>query len=518
MKTLKHETKRIEHMANSAGSPIPLAVALAVLMTFTAPLSAAPVRQSFNDSAVTSAVKSDLRSDEGILLNSVDVSTSQGIVTLSGSVDNILAKRLAVNIAGSVRGVLDVIDRINITPVSRPDEDIRKDILTALLNDPATDSYQVAATVKDSVVTLTGTVGSQAESRLAQRIAEGVTGVKDVSNNLAINYSQKRTDTEIAADIQAVLHWDVWVVGYPIQVAVKDGHVTLSGTVGSVVEKSRVDSDAWVNGTLSVDDNGLKVEPLARDKMQRKREEAVWSDGEIKKALEASLRTDPRVSQHLPSVTVEEGVVILAGPVEDLKAKNAAGRDARDIVGVSRVDNELSVRPMLNLPSDADAQKGLQAALHWDPLLPGFQIEAAVINHIAYLNGVVDTTMQRAEAQDIASRTKGVIEVRNHLKIEYMPGIFFYNQPYYDFETFGPPYDFETFGPLPFPSDGQIKKDIERAFFWSPFVRRNDIAVTVDNGVAKLTGTVGTWIGYYEADQDARKGGAKEVINQLKVR
>ena len=28
MKTLKHDTKRIEHMANSAGSPIPLAVGI----------------------------------------------------------------------------------------------------------------------------------------------------------------------------------------------------------------------------------------------------------------------------------------------------------------------------------------------------------------------------------------------------------------------------------------------------------------------------------------------------------
>jgi osmotically-inducible protein OsmY len=501
-------------------APVILAVLTGLQMFVLLPLLAAEPGKVITDSGITAAVGTDFQHDMGVSEASIAVQTSQGIVTLSGSVDNILAKRLAVKIAESVRGVLGVIDQITLKPESRPDEDIRKDILMALLNDPATDSYKVSASVNDAVVTLTGTVGSMAESQLAQRIAEGVKGIKDIRNKLAINYMQKRTDAEITADIQEVLHWDVWTIGYPIQVAVKDGHVTLSGRVGSVVEKWRMDSDAWVNGALSVDDNGLKVDPLARDKMWRKRGKAAWSDNEIKKAVEASLRTDPRVSHYATkiNVTMEDGVAILDGPVEDMKAKSAAGRDARDIVGVSLVDNKLSVRPAINLPADADAQKDLQAALHWDPFLAGFQIEAAVINHTAYLNGSVDSALQKAEAQEIASRTKGVLVVRNHLKFEPEAGFFFYDQPYYDFVTFVPPYDFERFGPPPPKSDGQIKKDIERALFWSPFVHRNDITVTVDNGAAKLTGTVGTWIGYNEADQDARKSGAEEVINQLKVR
>jgi len=66
-------------------------------------------------------------------------------------------------------------------------------------------------------------------------------------------------------------------------------------------------------------------------------------------------------------------------------------------------------------------------------------------------------------------------------------------------------------------SDEQIKKSIENAFFWSPFVDRNDIKVTVDASEATLTGTVGTWIGYGEADKDAHKSGATVVRNRLKV-
>jgi hypothetical protein len=36
--------------------------------------------------------------------------------------------------------------------------------------------------------------------------------------------------------------------------------------------------------------------------------------------------------------------------------------------------------------------------------------------------------------------------------------------------------------------------------------------------VATLTGSVGTWIGYEEADQDAHKGGAAAVCNRLEVK
>ena len=54
--------------------------------------------------------------------------------------------------------------------------------------------------------------------------------------------------------------------------------------------------------------------------------------------------------------------------------------------------------------------------------------------------------------------------------------------------------------------------------FWSPFVDRDDIEVTVHGGVATLTGTVGTWIGYGEADKDARKSGAGDVINRIEVK
>lgn len=123
-------------------------------------------------------------------------------------------------------------------------------------------------------------------------------------------------------------------------------------------------------------------------------------------------------------------------------------------------------------------------------------------------------TPEPAEAQDAASRIKGVVEVRNHLKIEPECPIGCYDRPY---DNRPPAYVYDAFGPQPCPGDAQIKKTIEKAFFWSPFVHRDDIKVTVDGGVAVLTGRVGSWISYEEANRDAVKGGASAVVNKLNV-
>jgi len=494
-----------------------LLMAVGTQMMVLPPLHAAATKKEITDRSITSAVEGGLNLEKGVFPNDVDVSTRQGIVTLSGSVDNLLAKERSVKIAESIRGERGVIDRIAVTPVSRPDADIRKDIQTALLQDPATESYQVAVSVQDAVATLTGSVGSYEEKQLAARMGSGVKGVKEVRNDVTINYLAKRTDPEIAADVKARLQWDIWINGGLISPVVKDGKVTLTGTIGSAISKSRAFDDAWVNGVTSVNDSGLAIEPQARGSSHRKFKD--WSDLEIKQAVQVALRLDPRVSAFSPEVTVDEGEVFHNGDVGNLKAKTSAEQDAINTAGVSGVDNFLKVRPK-GEPTDAEMEKQLKAALSWDPSLDGTTLHVAVINRTAYLSGAVDSRFQRAEAQDVASRTKGVVSVRNQLKLA--PSIFDYHSYYSDdewpFYNGAPYYDPNTAWPKPHLSDAQIKKKIKNGFFWSPFVDRDDIKVAVKGGVATLTGTVETWIGWGEADKDAHQSGATKVLNRIKVK
>jgi len=486
------------------------------------PLQAATPKKEIADSAITSAVSSGLMFEEGVFPNDLDVSTSQGIVTLSGSVRNILAKERALKMAESIRGVRGVIDRIAVTPVSRSDADIRKDIQAALRQDPATESYRVAVSVQNAVATLTGSVGSFTEKQLVARIAKGVKGTKDVRNDVSINYLSKRTDSEISADVKARLQWDVWINGELINVDVSGGRVTLTGSVGSSIAKSRASDDGWVSGVVSVDGSGIRVDPWAYNDTRRKLKYAIKPDSDIKQAVVAALRLDPRVAAFSPEVTVEGGEVVLSGIVGNLKAKSSAEQDAKNTVGVVGVDSLLKVRPS-GQATDAEMMAQLKAVIFWDPLLDGSTISADVISRVAYLSGTAGSLIQKAEAQDVASRTKGVVMVINHLNVKPQFSVTYYDWP--DSYPYVSPYAEELsyytsgmFGARLYMTDERIKKNIESGFSWSPFVHSDEIKVAVDGGVATLTGTVGTWIGWGEADRDARRSGAVGVVNRIKVK
>ncbi len=466
-----------------------------------------PPSKAITDDGLRVAVTEALQRARGVGAQAVEVAADRGVVTLSGTVGNLLAKDRAVRIAEVTRGVRSVIDRVAIDTPARPDEDIRKDILTALMNDPATEHYEVGVQVKDAVATLSGTVGSWAESQLAAQIARGVVGAKAIQNKLHVKYSASRTASEILADVRARLQWDVWVGGDPVTATVQDGKVTLTGSVGSALEKSRAVTDAWVTGVTDVDGKALEVDPEISRKTERRLSTPVATDAAIRQAVLAAFRYDPRVASGVPEVIVEDGSVILSGKVGNLKAKMAAGADARNTAGVWRVDNLLIVQRR-DLPGDAEASQVLKDALTRDPLLAGAQIESAVVDHSAYLSGWVSNSLQQAEAHDIASRVQGVVEIRNRLKVEPEDAVSYFDWPYLASDDYSPPRP---------KSNAEIARSIRKAFFWSPFVHRNDITVTVHGGVVTLDGKVGSWVGYEEADRDAHKSGATAVVNNLSV-
>ena len=484
-------------------------------------LQAAPMGRAVTDSGITSAVEEGLLFEKGVFTDDVDVSTSRGIVMLSGSLNNILAKERAVKIAESIRGVRGVIDRISVAPASRSDADTSKDIQAALRLDPATEAYRVAVSVQSGVATLAGSVGSYAEKQLVARIAKGVKGIRDVRNDVAIDYLSKRTDLQIAADVKARLQWDIWINGDSINAQVLDGRVALTGVVGSAIAKSRAFDDSWVNGVAFVDGTGLEVVPLAHDDARRKVKYATRSDSDIKQAIQAALHIDPRVAHFAPDVAIEAGEVILGGSVGNLKAKTSAEQDAANIVGVSGVDSHLRVRPN-GRSSDAEMREQLKAVLTWDPLLDGSRVDVAVVGRVAHLSGTVGSILQKAEAQDVASRTKGILLVSNHLQVEPDFAISNYDWPddsfYAESDCRLSSYCISgEFGPRLHLSDDRIRENIERGLFWNPFVRGDDVRVAVNGGVVTLAGTVGTWMGWREVDKRARSSGAIGVVNRVKI-
>lgn len=475
------------------------------------------------DDEVAVAVQRALRYDAAVPSDAISVKTVNGIVTLRGVVDNLLAKERASNVAAQVRGTRSVINLIDVEPPPRTDEAVAADIRSELRFDPATDRYQIEVEVRDGRVTLSGTVDSWQESRLAQHVVKSVPGVKEIVDRILVERARERPDEEIAADVTRMLEMDAWVDAAPIDVGVHDGTVRLAGTVGSVAEKNRAYADAWVAGVKAVNVGALTVEPWARG-AARAGNAASRSDEEIARAVRDVLLQDPRLDAFNVEVKVVDGVATLRGAVDNVKARMAAGRDARNTSGVDRVENLLRVRNVTKIADDT-VRTQLREALERNLTTEAREIEVKVKGGVAELSGTVASSLEKSEAGDVAQRAVGVVEVRNRLKVSSPEREFFV----YDDD---PPWDYEPrdrgamLDPIkarlglsgtPYANDGAIASDIENEMFWSPFVDGGDIRIEVTRGIATLTGTVHSRRELQAAIENAYEGGALDVINKLRV-
>jgi osmotically-inducible protein OsmY len=213
-------------------------VSLLLMVVLQVIVSPAPaVSQDLNDWDINLAVEDALVIEEAVDALFIDVETVEGVVTLSGYTANPLSKEKAASVARTIKGVRSVINNIEVRTVLRSDDQILLNVQQALLEDPATEAYNLDIGVSDGIVTLKGEVHSWQEKQMASEVAMSVKGVKAIENDIEIKYPQERLDLEIQEDIEGRLASDVWVDELLIKVQVQDGEVFLSGTVGSGQEK-----------------------------------------------------------------------------------------------------------------------------------------------------------------------------------------------------------------------------------------------------------------------------------------
>lgn len=488
-----------------------LTTLLAVLIG--APRAYAAVELS--DQGISDAIELDLLTDRAVLADRIDVLTNEGIVRLSGHVNNLLAKERAERIAETVRGVRSVVNTIEVVALQRPNADLRQDIKDALLANPATESYEIDVKAEAGAVTLTGKVSSWQEKNLAEKVAKRIRGVIRVENDLQIRYEEARSDADIRADVEQALRWNRLVDNALIQVAVDDGTVKLTGKVGSLAEKRQARFDAWTAGVKDVDDTGLTVAYWARDDQLRTDKYGVKSDAAVTDAIKKALVYDPRVASFNVEVSAASGIATLRGAVESLGAKRAAAETARNTVGVWRVRNLIKVRPD-GPPADATIESRVRNALQRDPYIEPYGVESSVTNGVVYLSGVVSSYFEKAQAEDVVSDVNGTVSVVNNLRVANSRLPLLYDPFIADYYPYD--YDWYSYAPAPpFKADWAIREDIDSEMWWSPFVDADEVAVSVDNGVATLTGDVDSFLERNAAIENAYEGGAVAVIDKINV-
>ena len=151
------------------------------------------------DATITGMIKTRLAADSRVRASEVNVDTTNGVVTLTGNVDGQEARNAAMKLARDTSGVSDVKDMISVRSGSASgeapdpsrtlgervdDAGITLRVKARLLDDPLVKGLQIDVDTRDTVVFLTGSVGSEAERKQAIEIARSTEGVTNVEANL----------------------------------------------------------------------------------------------------------------------------------------------------------------------------------------------------------------------------------------------------------------------------------------------------------------------------------------------
>lgn len=150
-----------------------------------------PVEEQVGDAALASKVKAKLAGDPEVNPFNVDVDVLDGVVTLRGRVAQEEARREAEKLARDTRGVVRVVNEIEIGTPRDPGERvtdnwIRTKIKSKLAADPQLNPFNIGVDVKDGVVTLTGVVETDGRRQEAETLALDTRGVVRVRNELRL--------------------------------------------------------------------------------------------------------------------------------------------------------------------------------------------------------------------------------------------------------------------------------------------------------------------------------------------
>jgi hyperosmotically inducible protein len=124
--------------------------------------------------------------------NAFTIGVQNGVVTLGGVAYGPTDKDSALSLVDNFPGVKDVVDNIEVAPVSPMDDHIRLATARAVygasqLNKYAIDPAKpIRITVVNGNVTLSGMVDNQGDKDVANIKANGVSGVFKVTNNLQV--------------------------------------------------------------------------------------------------------------------------------------------------------------------------------------------------------------------------------------------------------------------------------------------------------------------------------------------
>jgi osmotically-inducible protein OsmY len=212
------------------------------------------------DADLQADVEEELDWDPAVPSQSIGVSVTDHAVTLAGTVHALAHRLAAVKAARRVKGVHAIVDEIVVLPIGAhgsSDENIGLSV-QGILESNATLPAGIRATVRNGVVTLTGTVDYQFQKINALRVIREVKGVARVQNDIEVK--AKASEKVVRGRIVAAMHRNADLDARDIHVTTEGREVWLSGHVHSLAAKSQAEHAAWAAPGVQVVHNNIHVD------------------------------------------------------------------------------------------------------------------------------------------------------------------------------------------------------------------------------------------------------------------
>lgn len=214
-----------------------------------------------------------------------------------------------------------------------------------------------------------------------------------------------KTDSQLQQDITDELNWDAAVDAAKIEIAVRDGTVTLGGQVTTLWEKWEAEQAVQRVGGVKSLVVKLAVSPLG-----------THSDADIAHAAQNVLAWSSAVPRDCVKIQVENGWVTLSGSVDwDYQRRSAAGA-VRYLAGVKGLTDNISIET--DSPSGR-IKESIEASLVRRFDAEDQNIVVSVSGKTVTLSGNVTSWWQRDRARDSAWNAPGVQHVTDHLVVNY---------------------------------------------------------------------------------------------------